>query len=186
MRIRIIPVVGLVMLASACASASRDPVIDVAASPPPTVTGTGSGTEIRYDRDTHVAEGPVLADLSVVWQALPKALADLRVPVGEVDPGAHTVHSGFFKAPRQMATKQLSDFLDCGYSLEGPRVRLWEVNMDVLSAVRADGQGKSRLATTITASARPRDGTSTSPVPCNTKGELEKLILEQVRERSRT
>lgn len=177
--------VGLALLANACASASPDPVIEMTASPPPSVTGTGSGTEIRYDRDTHIDEGSVLADISRVWQALPRAFSDLRVPIGEVDPVAHTVRSGSFKAPRQMATKQLSDFLDCGYSLSGPRVRLWEVNMDVLSAVRSDGEGKSRLATTITANARPRDGTSTSPVPCNSKGVLERLILEQVRERSR-
>jgi hypothetical protein len=185
MRIWITSIAGLALAAGACASAGPDPVIDVAAGPPPTITGTGSGAEIRYDRDTHIEEGAVLADLSRVWQALPRALSDLRVPVGAIDPAAHTVHSGFFKAPQQMATKHLSDFLDCGYSLSGPRVRLWEVNMDVLSAVRADGEGKSRMGVTITASARPRDGTSTAPVPCNTKGELERLIIEQVRERSR-
>jgi hypothetical protein len=177
--------IGLALAGTACASAAPDPVIDVSASPPPSVTGTGSGTEIRYDRETHIEEGAVLADFSKVWQALPRAFSDLRVPIGEVDPVAHTVRSGFFKAPGQMATKQLSDFLDCGHSLTGPRVRLWEVSMDVLAAVRSDGEGKSRVATTITASARPRDGTSTSPVPCNSKGELERLILEQVRERTR-
>jgi hypothetical protein len=171
--------------AFACATKSTTPVIDTMAAPPPTVSGSGSGAEIRYERDTHISEGAVLADMATVWKALPRSWSDLSIPVGETNTGNHTVRSGFFKAPQKMGSKSLGDFLDCGYSMAGPRVLMWQVQMDILSAVRADESGHSRLATTITANAKPRDGTSTGAVPCSSKGELERLILEQVKENTR-
>jgi hypothetical protein len=170
----------------ACGTGQTSSVIESAAGPPPAVVGQGSGMDIRYDRDGGAIDGVVEAPAARVWDMLAVAWTDLQIPVGSVDARSHSLTSGVFKPPSRMAAKRLNEYLDCGYSLAGPRVSLWEVRMEVVSAIRAEEGGRTTVATAITANARPRDGSNTASVPCNSLGNLERLVIAQVRERTRS
>jgi hypothetical protein len=92
------------------------------------------------------------------------------------------LESGTFRGPESIVGKPLADFIDCGYARAGPRVRLWQVSIDVTSTVRPDSAG-ARVATRVVASARARDGTSSGAVACSSRGVLERIIAGNVRVR---
>jgi hypothetical protein len=77
----------------------------------------------------------------------------------------------------------MSALMDCGSTITGRRADLWQVTLQLLTVVRADGPTDSTIATRVTATARPVDGSSTDAVPCLSNGLLEKKIAEVVRVR---
>lgn len=165
-----------------CASGS-DPAIGPAAGPPPVITPSPSGADIRYDPGVLTAEAEIRAGPAGVWDALVEAYDRLDLPVERADARDRILGSGRFRAPRRIGGERLALFLDCGSTMTGRRTDNSDVFIEMTSAVRAARPGASRVATTIAASARTRDGTSTGAVPCTSTGELEKLVAARVRER---
>ena len=176
------PVTAALALVVVACGPSRPPAISTAPQTPPGVTPSASGgAEIRLQRDVFVDEDVVDGPMLDVWKVLPKAWADAMVPVGETNTATKTLRSGTFRAPSKIVGKPLSDFLDCGYSISGPRVTMWDVRMDVTTAVLADSPTKTRVATVVNGTAKPRDGSSTAAVGCTSRGELERIILGNIR-----
>ena len=180
-RVQAMVAVAIILTASACSAGTSG--IQTAAGPRPGVQPTGSGAQINLARDSYVDEGTVPGSVADVWRVLPMAWGDALVPVNSANTAQRTLQSGYFKAPSRIVGKSLSDFLDCGYSISGPRVTLWEVTLDVQSAVLPDSAGLSRVATMVNASAKPRDGSNTGSVSCTSRGELERIILGNVKVR---
>jgi len=175
--------VAAAIFLTAMACSTQAPGIETSPGPRPGVLPTGSGAEINLARDSYVDEDVVPGSVADVWRVLPVAWGDAQVPVNSANTAQRTLRSGSFKAPSRIVGKSLSDFFDCGYSISGPRVTLWEVTVDVASAVLPDSAGMSRVATMVNASARPRDGSSTGSVACTSRGELERIIVGNVKVR---
>lgn len=180
---RIVPALatGITVSLAACAT-SPPPAIQDAPGPRATVATSSTGAEVTLDHEAVVNEVVIEASPADVWKALPLAWQDAMIPIGAISNPRRTLQSGVFRAPSKIVGKPLSDYLDCGYTMAGPRVTLWQVSIDVTGAVVPDPAG-ARVATRVNATARPRDGTSTSAVTCNTRGELERIIAGNVRVR---
>ncbi len=172
----------LVVWLGACAS-PRTPAISDSPELPPRVMGGVGGTDVRISADREAVEGSVDAAADQVWRVLPLAWSDSRVKEGEPDATTRSLRSGLFRVPRRIAGKPLADFFDCGFTISGPRVNLWDVYIDVVTSAVAESAVRTRVATIISVSAKPRDGSSTSAVLCTSKGELERIILGNVRSR---
>lgn len=165
-------------LSAGCGAKPR--AIENSPGPRPGVTSRSTGAEIVLERDTYVDEAVIEASVEDAWRALPVAWADATLPVSSANNATHTLQSGTVRTRDKIVGKPLSDFFDCGYTMAGPRVLLWQVSMEVASAIVPDPKG-SRIGTRVTATARPRDGSSTSPVNCTSRGELERIIAGNLR-----
>ena len=166
----------------ACGPSARAPVIQPGAEPPPVVlTGPGS-TDVRTSPDVRAVEGVVPVPLDTAWMRLPAAWDALGIPVRQADPRGVTLRSDRFRARSNMGGAPMRENVDCGYSMAGPRADLWDVYLNVTSALRPEGgPDNTRISSVITASARPRDGSGTQPVTCTSTGRLERLIVERIR-----
>src|SRR3970040_1379151 len=124
------PFIGVLLVAAACGTAP--PGIATAPAPPPRAMDAAGDTDVRLQRDIFVGESALAADPASVWKLLPVVWAELDLPVAQASNTARSMRSGVFRAPRRIAGKPLADYFDCGYSVAGPRVNLWDVFLEVV------------------------------------------------------
>lgn len=149
--------------------------------PPAAVHETSTSIEVRLSRDERAVGDVVALERDAAWDAVLTTYGDLGVPIEAQNRVDGVVTSSLFRMPRRLLDRRLSSYLDCGYSIAGARVDLWAVSARLVTALESSDKGllvNSRLST----SARPRDGTSTPPVPCSSNGLLEREIVRLVRE----
>jgi hypothetical protein len=77
----------------------------------------------------------------------------------------------------------LSTFIDCGSNLSGPVANASRVKLDVISQLVPAQGGRTTVRTTVTASARPNQGTSASVLGCSSTGRLETRINQLQQQR---
>jgi hypothetical protein len=136
----------------------------------------GSGYTFRLSTDQAVAMATIEGGQADVLRALVQAFDQLEIEIGDVDFARGTLQSEKIKASRRYAGERMSELFHCGRTLTGDRADTWRLEIEITSAVRAEGSTSSTLATRATAFARTMDGTSTNPVPCGTRGKLEQKI----------
>ena len=172
-------VLGIFVVA-ACGTGRPASVIDQATEPPPTILTSATSADVRLSADNRAIDGLVPAPADSTWKALVSAWETMKIPIRDASPATGTLRSPRFRVPGRIADKPIRDFFDCGVSAAGPRADLWDVHIEVTSAIRVVNPRQSRLSSAIIATARPRDGTGTNTVPCATWGLLEKMILQYV------
>jgi hypothetical protein len=150
---------------------------------PASITETGTGAEIRLANSRPAVEMRIGADARSVWSAAAAVYEAMNITVEAADPRGLAIQSKQVRARRRFANEQMSALMDCGSTITGRRADLWQVTLQLLTVVRADGPTDSTIATRVTATARPVDGSSTDAVPCLSNGLLEKKIAEVVRVR---
>lgn len=165
----------------ACAPASSS--IAPGPEPPPRVEATSTGVEVRLDVDERVVDGVVPLSVDDVWDAVVAVYGALGFPIEVQDPDRHAIATERFQAPRRILDRRLGSYMDCGQSLTGARVDVWRVTARLMTELQPASDGTT-IRSRLTASARPRDGSSTSPVPCTTSGELEREIVRRVGDRT--
>jgi hypothetical protein len=158
------------------------PAIESSPGAVPGATTSSTGATVRLSGESYAIEDVVAAPVADVWRVLPQAWDDAMVPLASVDNPRRTLESGTFRGPERIVGKPLADFIDCGYTMGGPRVRLWQVSINVTGTVQPDSAG-ARVATRVVATARARDGTNSGPVTCSSRGALERIIAANVRVR---
>jgi hypothetical protein len=137
---------------------------------------------VRLDPGEQVIDDFVPMSRDSAWDAVLAVYRALGVPVERSHRAEGVITSAPFRAPRQLLGRRLAAFIDCGAGLTGARVDQWDVTGQVLTGVEAAGAG-ARLASRFTATARPRDGSSTAPITCTSTGAFEKEIIKLVQER---
>ncbi len=172
-----------VLFAVGC-SAREPAAVRPATDAPPAVVVAGGGVDVRINSSNRVIEDEIYAPVGEAWVALGAAWKDLDFPVAQADEAARTLRSRPFRAPRRIGGKRLVELFDCGYSIGGQRAELWEVTIEIVTALRAVNPARTSVSTMVAAIARPREGTSTDPVPCQSKSELERILLRQLAERT--
>jgi len=171
---------GLGVVLAACGSASRGPVIERAPEAPPSVMTGATSTTIRLSSENRAIETVIRVSVDSAWNRLGPVWRTLSIPVAQVDRASLTYRSPRFRAPR-FAGRPLREFVDCGQSIAGARADLWDVYLEVTTAVRLAGTpNETRVSSAVVGSARPRDGSSTQPVPCASLGKLESVIAVQL------
>lgn len=178
---RVPTLIAIAVTVLACGR-SRPPAIGSSPEAPGRVNPSAGGSaEIHLQREMFVDEDVVDGALLDVWKILPQAWSDAMVPIGETNTATKTLRSGVYRAPSRIVGKSLADFLDCGYSLAGPRVIMWDVQLSVTTALIAESPTQTRVASVVNGTARPRDGSNTNAVGCTSRGELERIIAGNIR-----
>lgn len=168
------------VLASSCGPAGSGPAPG-AAIPPPSVTETGTGMDVVYSSSRSVVTDVVQATPEAAWAALPKAYADMGIPVREVSEASRTLGNSRLAISRRLGDTPLSRYLECGSGLTGPFADRYRIEMLIrTSIVPADG-GAVRVETYLEATGRNPEGSSNTGVPCASTQRLERDIAGRVR-----
>ncbi|HET6229896.1 MAG TPA: hypothetical protein VFE05_07505 [Longimicrobiaceae bacterium] len=141
----------------------------------------GNGTEITLAPDISMASAVSDLPPAQLWAALPAVYTQLGIEPNVNDPGTRTVGNLRFTPHRQYNGQPLSKYVNCGISntTGAPLADTYLVRMSLRTTVEAQGTG-SRLNTTMEATARNVEGTSTSNVRCQSTGLLEQRIATVV------
>jgi hypothetical protein len=168
------------VFAAACASSGSDRA-RVAASPPPSVTGAGTTLDVNFSTSRGVVSDAVQATPEAAWEALPKAYADLGIPVTEVSDAARALGNSRFLVARRLGETPLSRYLECGSGLTGPFADRYRIEMLIRTSIVPAETGSVRVDTYVEASARNPEGSSNTSVACASTQRLEREIAERVR-----
>jgi hypothetical protein len=127
----------------------------------------------------------VTASLAVapaaVWLAVKKVYLELEIPVTVENPSVRQIGNQNFYKSRTFAGKPMTDFVDCGSGMTGPKASSYRIYMSLLTDVIPDGQGGTRVQTTFVPAGQDMMGNSTDRIVCGTTGRLEALFLERVK-----
>ncbi|HSW28621.1 MAG TPA: hypothetical protein VLH75_03910 [Longimicrobiales bacterium] len=175
----IIPVLML-PLASACGSPGTAPAPG-AATPPPSITGGGTTLDVSYSTSHGVVTDAVPVTPEAAWEALPKAYADLGIPVREVSETSRTLGNSRLAISRRLGDAPLSRYLECGSNLTGPFADRYRIEMLIRTSIVPADAGGVRVESYLEATGRNPEGSSNTGVACATTQRLEREIARRVR-----
>ncbi len=154
----------------------------------PAVTPTTQTTKIGANGATYefqrvvsdnASEQTVAMPLDRAWSALPAVYETLGIPPATIDSRTHTFGNTNLKARTQLGGTQLSELLDCGWSMAGKNADRFEVTLRVTTSLRAAESGGTIIHTEVSADARD-PGHGESSVHCASKGALETRIVTRI------
>ncbi|MEO7083043.1 MAG: hypothetical protein ABI442_08835 [Gemmatimonadaceae bacterium] len=126
------------------------------------------------------SKAELVAPPATVWLAAKQVYSTFDIPVAVDNPAAHQLgNANFFKA-RQMAGKPMTQWVDCGSGMDGPKASSYRIYMSLLTTVVTDGKGGTTVQTTFVPFGQDMSGSSSDRIPCATTGKLESLFLEKV------
>lgn len=162
----------LLLVATACAGSAPPP------EPATTVTVRSAMTPkeaVDVTRDTEIRQTHLAAAREQVWNALHEAHKALGIPFAEGDLASGTAIFRLDNQIRTVAGKAASRYLDCGLGPAGPRADSYRLSIKLQHTLEHRTAGTTTLSTALQAYAR-NPGLSSDPVPCNSKGVLEREI----------
>jgi len=123
----------------------------------------------------------IAAAPAAVWFAVKKVYADWEIPVTVENPTVHQIGNQNFYRSRQIAGKSMTDFVDCGSGMTGPKASTYRIYISLLTDVIADGKGGTTVQVTFVPMGQDVAGGSSDRIPCGTTGRLEQLMLDRVK-----
>jgi hypothetical protein len=173
----------LALFAAACASSGTKgtTTLSPGAQPPPTVTQSGTGTDIRLPASNEPVALSVAATPTDAFNALVLVFEGAGIPVKERDMDAGVLGNPRFVTSGHFLGHPMSYFLSCGQGPTGTHANTDRIEMDIRAAVVAAGAGKARLNILVNAIARNMEGTSNTRIQCASTQRLEAELLDRVR-----
>ena len=110
------------------------------------------------------------------FAALVLAYQQLRIPVSVSDSARRYLGNLHFTKMQRLGSSALSQLIDCGVGMTGPRADQYRVHLAVVSRVDSLPDGRSRLRSTVVAGAEDVQGPSKDPVKCGSTGVLESRL----------
>lgn len=117
---------------------------------------------------------------NVVATATRLVYKQLDIPVTIDDPKTHQIGNNSFHRTRTFAGQSMTEWVNCGMTVTGPKAESYRVYLSVLTDVVPDGHGGTDLHTLLVASAQDMAGSSTDPVTCGSTGKFESMFIERV------
>lgn len=142
-----------------------------------------AGQRYRSLESVGPVESAVQAPIDSVWSALPAIYESLGIPVAHLDRPAGQIGNKAVVRSGRLAGERLSRSFDCGASMTGQRADQARITASVITQLWQMPEGRTGIATTIGATMKPLDGTSTAPASCTSTGFLEKEIETRLRTR---
>src|SRR6266567_7498639 len=100
----------------------------------------------------------------------------LCVDVTVDNPAAHQLGNQSFFKSRTLGSHRMSEFVDCGQSMTGPKADSYRIYMTLLTTIDSDGSGGTKMETTFFPLGQDIAGGSTDRMPCGSTGHLEAWI----------
>jgi len=171
--------VALFLLLGGCASAGTSGE-DVTQKQPVIYAGDQSTATLLGDKP-RASMMTLSAGPAAVWMAAKQVYASIDVPLTVENPAAHQLgNTNFFKA-RNMAGTPMTQFVDCGSGMTGPKAASYRIYMSLLTQISSDGKGGTVVQTTFVPMGQDVTEGSTDRIPCGTTGRLEQLVLDRIK-----
>jgi hypothetical protein len=122
----------------------------------------------------------IAAPPATVWLAVKSVYAKLDVPLTVENPGTRQIGNENFFRSRNFAGQSMTDLVDCGSGMTGPKAANYRIYMSLLTFVIPDGKGGTKVQTTFVPMGQDVAGGSSDRIPCGTTGRLEQWFLDQV------
>jgi hypothetical protein len=167
----------LLIALAGCASASPPPD-DTTSRQPVIFSSAETGT--MYGEKPVATSLKIAAAPATVWIAVKKVYTDLDIPVVVENPGARQIGNQNFFKMRQFAGRPMTEFVDCGSGMTGPKAATYKIYMSLLTMVIPDGKGGTTVQATFVPTGQDMGGTSSDRIPCATTGRLEQFFLDRV------
>jgi hypothetical protein len=163
-----------------------------ACAPPPSTEGndstpkqaaifTSSETGMMMGDRPRAVTANFTAAPPAVWLAAKKVYADLEVPVTVESTASRQIGNSNFFRSRQFAGQAMTQFVDCGSGMTGPKAASYRIYMSLLTEVIPDGKGGTVARTTFVPMGQDLSGGSSDRIPCGTSGRLELLVLDKIK-----
>src|SRR5689334_16775969 len=171
--------VVLLLLLGGCASAGT-PGEDVTQRQPVIYSGDKTTATIVGEKP-RASVMSLTATPAAVWMAVKQTYASIEVPLSIENPSAHQLgNSNFYKA-RNFAGEPMTQFVDCGSGMTGPKAASYRIYMSLLTEVTSDGNGGTVVQTTFVPMGQDVSQGSADRIPCATTGRLEHLVLDRIK-----
>lgn len=167
----------LLLALGACASAGTPE--DTSSKPTSIFTSPKTGTLIGdAPRPTMTS---IAAPPATVWLATKKVFADLEIPVTVENEMTHKVGNTSFYKMRSIGGKPMTEIVNCGSGVDGPKAASYRIYMLLLVSITPDGKGGTTLQTTFAASGQDiMSGAGSDRIQCGSSGILELMINDRV------
>jgi len=103
-----------------------------------------------------------------------------EIPIATDNPTTHQIGNNDFHRTRTLAGHPMTEWLNCGVGMTGPKAASYRIYLSVLTDVIPDGHGGTTLHTLLVARAQDMAGTSDDPVLCGSTGKFEAMFLDRV------
>jgi hypothetical protein len=123
----------------------------------------------------------IAAPAAQVWLAVKKVYADLDIPVTVENPSAHQIGNANFFKSRQIGGRSMTEFVDCGSGMTGPKASTYRIYISLLTDVVTDGNGGAKIQTTFVPMGQDVGEGSTDKIPCGSTGRFETFFLDKVK-----
>jgi hypothetical protein len=175
----------LALLVAACASPGTGgtTTLSPGVQAPPTVTQSGTGTDVRLPASNEAVVLSVPATPTDAFNTFLLVFQDAGIPVKESDMDAGVFGNPRFVASGHLLGHPMSYFLSCGQGPTGMHANTDRIEMDIRAAVVAASGGKVSLSVLVNAIARNMEGTSNTRIQCTSTQRLEAELLDRVRSR---
>jgi len=175
----------LAFLVAACASSGTGDTTTLSPGPqaPPSVTQSGTGTEIRLPSPSEAVALSVVATPTDAFNTLLLVFEEAGIPVKARNMEAGVLGNPRFVVSGHFLGHAMSYFLSCGRGPTGMHANTDRIEMDIRAAVVAAGGGKVRMNVLVDAIARNVEGTSNTRIQCASTQRLEAELLDRVRRR---
>lgn len=115
-----------------------------------------------------------------VFAAVIAAYSDLRIPIQIRDSVGGLVGNLRLTQTGGFARDRISRWLECGSGFDGPYADVYRINIAIVTFIDALTPKRTRIRTAIAAAGKNIDGTSSEPVRCASKGDLEARIKDLI------
>lgn len=158
---------SLLVLSAACASPG------VATQHPPTILAPDSRGNLRLEtgEGASAVSDSIDAPYATVWGVLKQVYAALDVPVTLENPGTRQIGNTHFWKSRRFAGHAMTDLVNCGNGVTGPRAADFRIYMSLITRVVPTPSGANRLETTFVPGRAGCRGRCNRPTPVRIDGE---------------
>jgi hypothetical protein len=183
---RTIAVAVFAALAASCATPHTEPSLTPTQTSVAITTEEGVGAPtVRVTRDQYVSDDVLVGERIELWRLIPDAYTAVGLPLPTVDRTAYSARLENHVLSRSLGAERLSNFLECGNSIEGPHADTHRITLNVRTWIApADSAGRSVVKSQVEASARNMMHGTSGTSHCSSRGRLEMLVREELRKLS--
>lgn len=169
---------ALLFFATACASSGTS-IENTTPKQTPIFTSAETGT-LMTDRPRATAI-TIAAPASNVWLAVKSVYAEMDIPVVVDNPAMHQLGNANFAKSRVLAGHPMSEFVDCGSGMTGPKSASYRIYISLLTQVAANPNGTTTVQTTFVPMGQDVSAGSSDRIPCGSTGRFEQFFLDRVK-----
>ena len=122
----------------------------------------------------------IVAPPAAVWLAAKKVYADLDIPLAVENTSTHQMGNPNFFKSRTFAGEPMSQLVDCGSGMTGPKAATYRIYISLLTSIATDGKGGTTVQTTFVPMGQDISAGSADRIPCGSTGRFEANFVDRI------